>query len=135
MKAKSACLIGILMILAVTVSAVAQEGHPFTGTWYGEFGPNATKRFDLTVVLQWDGKNTTGIINPGPNVIQVKVATLDSTVNKWTVHFEADAKNKAGGMDHYVFDGKMTNPVGYNRSIAGTYTCGNEKGDFRLKRD
>jgi len=135
MRVKSACLIGVLMVLAVASSVVAQEGHPFTGTWYGEFGPNASKRSDLTVILSWDGKNATGIINPGPNVIPIKVATLDSTVNKWTVHFEADAKNKAGGMDHFVFDGKMTNPVGYNRTITGTYTCGTTKGDFRLKRD
>ena len=85
MRVKSACLIGVLMVLAVASSVVAQEGHPFTGTWYGEFGPNASKRSDLTVILSWDGKNATGIINPGPNVIPIKVATLDSTVNKWTV--------------------------------------------------
>ena len=79
-------------------------------TWYGEFGPNATKRSDLTVIMNWDGKNVTGIVNPGPNVVQIKVATLDSTINKWTVHFEADAKNKSGGMDHFVFDGKDGQP-------------------------
>ena len=81
MRVKSACLICLLMVLAVTVSAIAQEGHPLTGTWYGEFGPNATKRNDLTVILNWDGKTVTGIVNPGPNVVQIKVATLDSTIN------------------------------------------------------
>ena len=135
MRVKSGCLICLLMILSVAVSAIAQEGHPLTGTWYGEFGPNATKRSDLTVIMNWDGKNVTGIVNPGPNVVQIKVATLDSTINKWTVHFEADAKNKSGGMDHFVFDGKMANPVAYNRTIAGTYTCGTTKGDFKLARD
>jgi len=135
MRVKSAWWIGLLMVLSITVAAVAQEGHPMTGTWYGEFGPNATKRSDLTVIMNWDGKNVTGIINPGPNVIPIKVATLDSTINKWTVHFEADAKNKAGGMDHFVFDGKMTNPVAYNRVISGTWTCGTTKGDFKITRD
>ena len=135
MRVKSVCLISLLMVLSLTASAVAQEGHPMTGTWYGEFGQTATKRSDLTVIMNWDGKNVTGIVNPGPNVVQIKVATLDSTINKWTVHFEADAKNKAGGMDHFVFDGKMENPISYNRTIKGTWTCGTTKGDFKLQRD
>src|SRR6187399_474753 len=101
MRVKSAFLICLLVMLSVAVSAIAQEGHPLTGTWYGDFGPNATKRNDLTVILSWDGKNVTGIINPGPDVVLVKVATLDSTINKWAVHFETDAKNKAGGLDHF----------------------------------
>jgi hypothetical protein len=133
MRVKSACLVCLLVILSLAVSAIAQEGHPLTGTWYGEFGPTATKRSDLTLILNWDGKAATGILNPGPNVIPIKVAVLDSS--KWTVHFEADAKNKAGGMDHYVFDGKMTNVVSYNRAITGTWTCGTTKGDFKLTRD
>ena len=135
MRVKSACLMSLLMVLSLTVSAVAQEGHPMTGTWYGEFGPSAAKRYDLTVIMSWDGKNVSGIINPGPDMVPIKVATLDSTINKWTVHFEADAKNKTGGMDHFVFDGKMTNPVAFNRVISGTWTCGTTKGDFKITRD
>jgi hypothetical protein len=52
----------------------------------------------------------------------------------FNVHFEVDAKNKAGGMDHFVFDGKIENPVAGNRTIVGTWTCGTTKGDFRLRR-
>ena len=122
-----------LVILALTTSAVAQEGHPMTGTWYGDFGPSAAKRYYLTVIMTWDGKATNGIINPGPDVVHIKVATLDSS--KWTVHFEADAKNKTGGMDHYVFDGKLNNVVAGSRYITGTWTCGATKGDFKIKRD
>jgi hypothetical protein len=132
---KPAFLIVLLVMLSVAVSAVAQEGHPLTGTWYGDFGPTKSKRSDLTVILSWDGKNVTGIINPGPDVVQVKLATLDSTVNKWAVHFETDAKNKSGGLDHFVFDGKIQNPVQFNRSIVGTYTCGTTKGDFKITRE
>jgi hypothetical protein len=119
--------------LALTTSAVAQEGHPLTGTWFGDFGMTRQNRNDLTVILKWDGKTVSGIINPGPNTIQVKTATLDSS--KWMVHFEADAKNKAGGMDHFVFDGKLENVVSFNRTITGTWTCGTTKGDFRIQRD
>lgn len=133
MRVKSACLIFVLAVLALTASAVAQEGHPLSGTWYGEFGMTRADRNDLTVILKWDGKAVSGIVNPGPSTIQVKTATLDSS--KWMVHFEADAKNKAGGMDHFVFDGKLENVVSFNRTITGTWTCGTTKGDFRIQRD
>ena len=123
----------LLLILTLGMSAIAQEGHPLTGTWYGDFGMTEAKRNDLTVILNWDGKAASGIINPGPDTVKIKVATLDST--KWTVHFEADAKNKAGAMDHFVFDGTMKNVVAGNRTITGTWTCGTTKGDFKIQRD
>jgi hypothetical protein len=118
----------------------------------------AAKRNDLTVVMKWDGTNVTGIVNPGPNGVTIKAARLDvklgnpgqrgipaqggnpgqqaipATPSTFLVHFEVDAKNKAGGIDHFVFDGKIENPVAGNRTIAGTWTCGNTRGDFRLRR-
>ena len=133
MRVKSACVICLLVILSLTASAIAQEGHPMSGTWYGDFGSTKDKRNDLTVIMNWDGKMVTGLINPGPNAVQIKVATLDSS--KWTVHFEAEAKNKAGGMDRFVFDGKMADVVSFNRTITGTWSCGATKGDFRIQRD
>jgi len=134
MRVKFLCVVSLLMILALAASTVAQEGHPLTGTWYGEFvGATPKETYDLTVIMKWDGKNVTGIINPGPDIVQIKVATLDSS--KWAVHFEADAKNKAGGMDHFVFDGKLQNIVAGNRHITGTWTCGTTKGNFKLQRD
>ena len=129
---KSARLLFLLaVVLTMTFSAVAQEGHPLTGTWYGDFGMTANQRNDLTVIMKWDGQKTTGMINPGPNVTNLQTAALD---DKWNVHFEVDAKNKAGGMDHFVFDGVIKNPIAGNRTIVGTWTCGNTKGDFRLRR-
>jgi hypothetical protein len=133
MRLKFAYSFVLLVILALGSSAVAQEGHPLTGTWYGDFGATPTQRYDLTVVMNWDGKAVKGIINPGPDVIQLRVGTLNSS--NWTVHFEADAKNKAGGDDKFVFDGKIENVVAGNRTISGTYKCGTQTGTFRLRRD
>ena len=139
----------MMVVLVSSVSAPAQEGHPLTGTWYGDFGQNAKQRNDLTVIMTWDGKATTGTINPGPNAVPLKTAILNIKPGKpaaqgeqsvtgipptFMVHFEVDAKNKAGGMDHFVFEGKIENPVAGNRTIVGTWTCGNTKGDFRLRR-
>src|SRR5215510_10733718 len=150
---KSARLVFLLAgVLAAAASVAAQEGHPLTGTWYGDFGMTAGQRNDLTVIMKWDGANVTGMINPGPSMVPIKTARMDvklgtpgqrgqngqpgtaATPSTFLVHFEVDAKNKAGGMDHFVFDGHLENPVAGNRSMVGTWTCGSTKGDFRLRR-
>jgi hypothetical protein len=124
------CLLGWFASAAVTF---AQEGHPLVGVWLGDWGPTPTHRNDITVVMAWDGKNITGTINPGPDSIPIKVATLDST--KWTVHIEAEAKDKSGKVFRYVADGKLDNIGSYNRTLTGTWNHDNVKGDFRLRRD
>jgi hypothetical protein len=50
------------------------------------------------------------------------------------VKFEVDAKNKAGAIDKFVFEGAIENPVAGNRTIRGTWTCGPDKGNFLLRR-
>ena len=132
MRAKVVLFMGLLLSLLAVVSAFAQEGHPLKGTWLGDWGPNKNDRNQVTIVLDWDGKQITGQINPGPNAIQLKNATLEP--KGWVVHFEADAKNAAGQAVHYVVDGKIENLGLYNRSIAGTWSHDNVKGDFRIQR-
>ena len=83
--------------------------------------------------MKWDSKNIVGTINPGPNGIPLKVATLDP--NNWSVHFEADGKDKSGNPVHIVIDGKIDNLGSYNRTIAGTWMQGSAKGDFKITRD
>jgi hypothetical protein len=130
---KVVCVVSVLACLALTASAVAQEGFPLTGTWYGDWGPTPTHRNQITVILSWDGKTISGLINPGPDSIPIKSATLDST--KWAVHFEADAKDTAGNLVHFVADGKLENIGSWKRSMSGTWNHGNVKGDFKITRD
>jgi len=132
MRAKTFLWVSLLVCLVLTVSAFAQEGHPLKGTWLGDWGPNKNDRNQVTIVMDWDGKQITGSINPGPNAVQLKNATLNP--QGWTVHFEADAKNAAGQNVHYVVDGKIENLGLYNRSIVGTWGHDNVKGDFRIQR-
>jgi hypothetical protein len=133
MRLKAAVGCVLLAGLVVTVAGIAQEGHPLTGVWYGDWGPNATQRNHLTIQMQWDGKNVTGIVNPGPDAYPLKVVTLDSS--KWTVHIEADAKDEKGTPAKVVADGKLENIGSYNRTISGTWTQGSAKGTFKLRRD
>ena len=132
MRAKAILLVSLLACLTLVVTAFAQEGHPLKGTWLGDWGPSKNDRNQVTIVLDWDGKAITGQINPGPNAIPIKNATLEP--KGWTIHFEADAKNAAGQNVHYVVDGKIENLGLANRSIAGTWSHDNVKGDFRIQR-
>ena len=79
-----------------------------------------------------EGNAITGAINPGANAVPLKVATFDAP--KWTVHFEADGKDRGGNAVHYVIDGKVENIGAYARFITGTWTQGSVKGDFKITR-
>jgi hypothetical protein len=116
-----------------TFALVAQEGHPLTGTWHGDYGTSAAQRTQMVFLMHWDSKKVEGKVNPGANSIPLKVATLDA--GKWMVHFEADMKDAAGKPMPMVFDGKLDNVGSYNRTITGTWTSGAQKGDFKLTRD
>ena len=122
-----------LVALAVIIPAFAQEGHPLTGTWHGDWGPSPGQRTDVTLVIDWDGKNIIGLINPGPEGIKLSKADLDP--GNWTVHFEGDAKGEDGKPAHFVVDGKILNLTAIRRSIVGTWVQGGVKGDFKVTRD
>jgi len=132
MRAKAILLVGLLACLTLVVTAFAQEGHPLKGTWLGDWGPSKTDRNQVTVYMDWDGKQITGMVNPGPGSVALKNATLEP--KGWVVHFEADVKNAAGQTVTYVVDGKIENLGLSNRSIVGTWSHGNVKGDFRIQR-
>jgi hypothetical protein len=123
----------IIALAFFAVAAFAQEGHPLTGSWHGDWSPSAGQKNRIVMALKWDTKNVTGTLNPGPRSAPLKVVTLDA--DKWMVHFEADTKDQAGNPVHVVADGKLDNIGSYNRTITGTWTQGTVKGDFKITRD
>lgn len=126
----------ILIVACLALAAagsLAQEGHPLTGSWHGDWGASATPRTPVFIFMKWDSKNITGSINPGAKAAPFKVATLDPS--NWTVHFEADGKDAAGAPVHIVIDGKLENIGSYHRTISGTWMQGTTKGDFKITRD
>ena len=126
------CAASVALVLAAAPHA--QEGFPLVGTWYGDWGPTPQQRHDVTVVMTWDGKSIGGTIDPGPDAVPFKSATLDSST--WSVHIEAERAAKAGSAAvRYVIDGTLSNLGSYNRTFSGTWTQGATKGDFKLTRD
>jgi hypothetical protein len=134
-----------ILFAAVTCLAVAeregaaQEGHPLAGTWYGDYGSGNQKR-DLTVVMKWDGRTVTGLINPGPNSSPLKSATLDITPGKPAPEGQSSTTGTPPifhvrfEVDGIQFEGTIQNPVAGNRRITGTWTRAGEKGTFQIRR-
>src|SRR5262245_43163316 len=116
-----------LVILGAGLSH-AQEGHPLTGTWSGDWGVGAAKRTHITMVMAWDGTSVSGTINPGPDAIVVPAIALDVTT--WTIRFEADAKD-----GRIAAEGRIDDIAAAHRTISGTWRQGTTKGDFKLTRD
>jgi hypothetical protein len=122
-----------LIICGLAGMAIAQQGHPLTGTWSGDWGISPTQRTQITVVMNWDGKNVTGVINPGPDAIPIASVYVD--VTNWTVRIEADTKDASGKTLHISAEGRLEDLGSYHRTIKGTMHHGDAVGDFRLTRD
>src|ERR1043165_9779894 len=67
--------------------AFAQEGHPLKGSWLGTWAQNAALGDNILLILDWDGKAITGMINPGTDNIPISKASLDP--KGWMVTLEA----------------------------------------------
>jgi len=122
----------VVAVLAVAANAFAQFGHPLKGSWSGDWGASAGNRQHVVLNLNWDGKEISGVINPGPNAVTLTTATLDPST--WTVHFVGDGKDSKGANVHYVIDGKVENIGAFQRFITGTWTQGSAKGNFKITR-
>jgi hypothetical protein len=129
---QSFCLLSLSLFIAA-VTAFAQQGHPLTGTWIGDWGSSAAQRTHLTFVLAWDGDKVSGTINPGPDAINLPSVAVDVTT--WTVKIEADTKDKAGAPVHISAEGKIENLGSTHRTISGSWRQGSTTGDFKITRD
>ncbi len=113
--------------------AYAQEGHPLTGTWGGDWGATAAERTRVTIVMNWDGKAITGLLNPGPDQSPLGTVALDPAT--WMVRLDADTKDASGRPVHMAAEGKLEDIASYHRTLTGTWTQGTTKGTFKLTRD
>ena len=126
---RTICLLACLAI-ALPVLALQRGSDPLTGTWSGDWGPNAADRNTVNVNLKWDGKTLTGTVHSvnyqRPDVMLQK-ATFDASSGN--IHMEADAPNPRGGAIHYVIDGKLA-----NGTMSGSWNHDGRKGDFKLTK-
>ena len=117
-----------LLLLAGTV-AQAQEGFPLDGTWRGQRTAEGAAPVTIVMILQWDGKRVTGIINPGPKQLAVADAAL--ITQGWRV--KVAARTAAG--EDVVFEGSLAELGSYHRSITGTWQEGGHSYQVRMVRE
>ena len=121
-----------VLAFGVLGSSGAQEGHPLKGSWLGEWAGNTAHGDDLLLILDWDGKAITGMINPGTDNIPLSRASLEP--NGWVVKIEAEGKDKDGSAVRYVIEGKLENIELPNRTINGTWSSNKGRGTFTASR-
>jgi hypothetical protein len=131
-KAATFRLFVLILCLASGGSMLAQEGHPLKGSWIGTWTGSKVHSNDLLLVLNWDGKQITGIANPGTDDMMIQNASLNP--EGWVVHLELDGKDSKGTAVHYVLDGKIENLAFRNRTITGTWKSTTESGQLKLQR-
>ena len=142
MRSKSLRVILLLTVFAMVVPAFAQTGHPLKGSWSGDWWLKKGEENHVLLDFDWDGKVLKGMLNPGTDNASMQKLTLQPPPNvvaramdPWLLHFEADVKESSGRTVHYVVDGKLENIGAYAKFITGTWTVGNQKGEFKVVRN
>jgi hypothetical protein len=137
MMMRAACLRAALVavLVALPLVADAQFGHPLKGQWSGQWGPaNSPNR--LLLDLHWDGKEITGVINPGPEAATIKSVAFDYTdPAAWGVKLTAEGKDASGKPVAISVDGKLENIGAYTRLFHGTWTQAGKKSEFTVTRN
>ena len=109
--------------LAFAVLASAQEGHPLKGTWIGDWGPSADHRNQVTIVMDLDGDEVTGVVNPGPGSIRFSSA-----------HIEVEASDRNDAAVRYTIDSTLEDIGLPDRRLTGIWLHGVVTGDFAITR-
>ena len=114
--------------LALALPAVAQEGHPFKGTWRGEIampgGPQA-----IVIIMNYDGDNITGMINPGRRSFNFTSSELDAP--NWRLSASATTRD---GIT-VALNGMLHDIGAKNRYIDGDWEQGGASYPFRITRE
>ena len=119
----------LLLSLSLSTSVQAQEGFPLDGTWRGFWGVPGGEETLVVIVMNWDGENINGRINPGRNMIFFEEASLDP--ESWLFNFTSTSK--AG--EPIAFSGTLENIGAYDRTITGAWTIGGVENQLVLTRE
>lgn len=122
----------LLSIILLMPGAWAQEGYPLEGTWEGYWGKTPSTRQFLTLIMRWDGRKVSGLVDPGPNAGTLRSVRLDST--DWTVEIVMDVKNASGDTVRLTADGRLENIGSYERTLAGVWRHDGDSGFFKISR-
>ena len=132
MRLRTTVLPAVLVALAWAIPGSAQEGHPLKGSWIGVWEDNPTHDEFVLIVLDWNGREITGTINPGTDNIEITAAELNP--EDWSVRIEADTEDANGRAVDYIIQGVIEDLELPSRSISGTWRNGSDRGNFEIRR-
>ncbi|MDC1528570.1 hypothetical protein N8600_05895 [Gammaproteobacteria bacterium] len=113
----------IIGVFFLSAAALAQEGHPLKGSWIGEWSGNTTHGDFVLIVMDWNGEEVTGMINPGTDNMEIESVELDTS--DWSVVISADG---------YTIDATIENLELPSRALSGSWRSSNGRGDFEIVR-
>jgi len=113
----------IIGVVFLSSAALAQEGHPLKGSWIGEWSGNTALGDFVLIVMDWNGEEVTGMINPGTDNIEIDSVELDTS--DWSVVISAD---------DYTIEATIENLELPSRAITGSWRSRNGRGDFEIVR-
>ena len=106
-----AALSFLVLLISLSGSLQAQEGFPLDGTWRGFWSVPGEEETLVVIVMDLDGENINGRINPGRNMVFFEEASLDP--ENWMVRFTSTSKAD----EPIVFEGTLENLGAYDRTI------------------
>jgi hypothetical protein len=130
---RNRAVILLLLLVCAATSGRAQEGHPLTGSWTGDWGPSLEERTHITLVMEWEGEKIGGFVLLGATSVPIVSVALD--VADWTVRLEAKGKDAKGNAIDVAAEGRLENIGSAHRTLTGTWRQGATKGDFKIMRD
>lgn len=121
-------LISLLACLIFSTSLMAQEGHPLKGTWRGTITTGSTTR-PLVIIMDYQGDEITGMINPGRNSYNYTSAELDAP--NWVLEASATTRE---GMD-IRFQATLMDVGARNRYLEGSWSEKGSSYPFKITRE
>lgn len=112
--------------LGLSAPLLAQTGHPAKGSWSGDLIVGDTDKSRMRLLIDaWNGE-LSGTVNPGRNGVKMSSTELDPS--SWTLTIRAPMPE-----GELVLSGTLSNLGSWtNRKYIGTWTLGNEKGNFEF---
>ena len=133
-RALSALLCVVLLIVLLVVSlvvpsiALAQEGHPYQGTWRGTIGSGEQAR-PVVIVMQYDGDAITGLVNPGRN--SYRFAEVEHDAANWLLDVTATTSDGVA----IAFSATMHEIGARNRYLNGSWREAGQELPLRITRE
>lgn len=120
----------VLFLISAAFSGIlsAQEGHPLKGTWRGVIATGDDSEA-LLMIMDFDGENITGMINPGRSSFRFSSSGLNA--DSWLFSAAATTRD---GVD-ISFQATLNEIGARNRYLEGTWTQAGRTYPFKVTRE